>query len=209
MAESSHTFVLTLGIDGSGKSTFMNGLNTQLGYAVLEPTSSPEAKRFKAAHLGKPIDLAYIQERQQLFTGLNEQFDEHIREALAEGDVAASGTTLVTNISHAVMRQIVTGREYSTEAIVNTWTESGSLQPDTVVLTYAAMDTIEDRLVERDKAGIVGEKLLGFNSLYFLARYQDALHTAVDLIDQDRPVLRVDSSVVHSAEHAIEQYKSL
>ena len=185
---------LVIGIDASGKSTFMHGLESNLGYTVLEPTASAEAKAFKSEHLGKPLTDELVLERQSLFTRLNTQFDAHITAQQEHSNVATSGSRLVTNISHAVMRSIIGDRPVPVAAIVSDWNESQTVRPDSVVFMHAPMDTIKARILERQERGVSGEQLLGFNSLHFLTRYQDALMQTYDALDSDLTTLEFDSS---------------
>ena len=192
---SSEKYVLVLGVDASGKSTFLKGLKNTLGFSVLEPTSSPEAKAFKAAHLDESLDLDLINERQRLFNDLNVSFDQKIAEERERSKVAATGSSLVTNLSHAVMRRVIREDSPSNLQVINEWEDSDSLRPDQVVLMHAPIDVIRRRIVHRQRTGVVGEKLIGFNSLYFLQHYQEALEETVTAISSDYSTASFDSSV--------------
>ena len=169
---------------------------------MREPTSSPEAKAFKQRHAGLPITLDLIDRRESLFLNVNNRFDAEIDPALQENNVATTSSHLVTRLSHAVMRTIVNSSELAIPQIVEEWGSSARLLPRTVVLTHAPMDVIEERILERQSAGMAGEALTGFNSLYFLAHYQDALREAHSLLPSDISVFSYDSTKVTASEAA-------
>jgi thymidylate kinase len=205
---SAEKFVLVLGVDASGKSTFLKGLHDRLGFTVLEPTSSPEAKAFKAEHMDEPLDIDLVKKRQRLFNDLNISFDQKIIEKNEYNNVAATSSSLITNVSHAVMRRVVGDEAISISQVIDEWNESTSAKPDQVVLMRAPIDTIRQRILNRQKAGMVGEKLVGFNSLFFLRYYQDALEETAEAISSDYDVVSFDSST-SSSKAILNAYKRL
>lgn len=174
-AETRSGLTLVLGVDGSGKSTFLNGLKESLGYAMLEPTSTPAAKQFKKANTATPLDTAQVNERENIFLDLNKAFDHDVSNALVQGQcVATSGNALVTRVSHNLMRQII--NDPSAEplgTVLGQWAESDALKPGHVALIYAPDEVIRERIQERQDSGDETEVFWGFNSPYFLARYQE------------------------------------
>lgn len=205
---SKNELALVFGIDASGKSTFMKGLQTALGYTTLEPTSSNEAKAFKAENLDAPLTIELVDERQRIFLDLNKRFDAQITNELERNNVATSGSTLITNLSHAVMRRVIRHDKLFIPDIVGQWSESATITPDTIVLTHAPINVVEKRIIDRQNADMKGEQLLGFNSLYFLSRYQEALLDTYDILGNDFRTFTFDSSL-SSPDTAINSFVSL
>jgi len=202
---------LVLGVDGSGKSTFLNGLSERFGMAVLEPTSTPEAKAFKAAHIETPVDGRLIDQRERIFLDLNRQFDERVGAELDTGqDVATTGNGLVTLVSHGLMRVIVgeRGPKEIDDAVLR-WMESDALKPDHVALVHAPDEVIRERIQERQQAGDQTERFWGFNSPYFLSRYQETWHGVLDTLAQETVIqcVTLDSSQLNPNE-MIDVYSS-
>jgi len=200
--------ILVLGIDGSGKSTMLTKLQSQLGYRVMEATSTPEAKQFKQKHAGRPIDTDFVLRRRQLFHDINSKLECTISPQLEESSVATSGLRLVTDVSHNAMLRIVGGERLSTEQVVTDWAESGTVKPDKVILLHAPLNVIRNRIAERQKAGITGEEMTGFNSPFFLGQYQDALYEAVDALSGHTPGLKIDTSL-HTAAELVDLYRTI
>ncbi|HKR81600.1 MAG TPA: hypothetical protein VJR27_01215 [Candidatus Saccharimonadales bacterium] len=189
---------LVLGVDGSGKSTFLQGLQNRFGAKILEPTSTPEVRAFKKANLNTPIDSDFVDRREQLFLNLNRRFDGDVNSLLRQDkDVATTGNGLVTLISHALMR-IVVGEKPSLEIdrAINTWLEGDMLKPDHITLVHAPDKVIMERIQDRQKQGNELERFWGFNAPYFLSRYQDTWLQATNTITQNSgiPTLQLDSS---------------
>jgi thymidylate kinase len=175
---------LVMGIDGSGKSTFVNNLSQQLGFGVLEPTSSPAAKAFKAANLETFVDASFIDTREAIFLDLNREFDAEIIKTQEQTPrIATTGNSLVTLVSHAVMRHITDTRHTSMEEIVTSWAASDSLKPTSIALIHAPISTIRNRITQRQQDGDSQEKFWGFNAPYFLDHYQEALHEVIAVVE--------------------------
>src|SRR3989344_3749127 len=158
--------VLVAGIDGSGKSTFLEQLGL-LEYIVHEPTVTPMARNFKQASLNRLLDSDFISERESLYLGLNDKFDASIRESLENGrKVATSGNTLVTLLSHTVMRAIVSDSqpEGITKSVINQWLSADCFKPEALVLVHAPESVILERILERQRSGDRAEEFWGFNS---------------------------------------------
>lgn len=175
---------LVLGTDGSGKSTFLHGLQDGLGYGVLEPTSSDEARTFKHANIDVPVNDAFVDDREGIFLRLNQSFDAQIA-AMQESvpRIATTGNSLVTLVSHGVMRNLINARNRRPiDDIVTEWAATDSLKPANVVLVHAPQATIQQRIVARQEDGKTDERFWGFNAPYFLAGYQDGLHEAINTL---------------------------
>ncbi len=201
-----HELVLALGVDASGKSTFLRGVQERLGYLAIEPTATDKAKRFKAVYAGQPIDMPLVRRRYALFREINFSLGLRINEELESNNVATSGLRLVTDISHGVMAKIVGQRELSIPRIVEEWQATDIIIPDTVVFVHAPIDVIHDRILRRQRRGQIGEQLAGFNSLHFLRHYQDALYTAYDWLHGVRK-FETDTSM-HQASELVDRYQA-
>lgn len=201
-----HELVLALGVDASGKSTFLRGVQDRLGYLAIEPTSTEKAKRFKAAHSEQPIDMQLVRKRHALFREINFSLGLRINEELERANVATSGLRLVTDISHGVMAKIVGQKELSVPRIVDKWMSEDIAIPDTVVFVHAPISVIHDRILRRQRRGQVGEQLAGFNSLYFLRHYQDALHETFESLSGVRK-FEHDTSM-NQASELIDRYEA-
>ena len=192
--------VLVAGIDGGGKTTLMDGLQRTLGYMVLEPTRSAEAKEFKSQHTGLPLDINFVLQRRELFRRINRSFDQQIAEELQKSSVATSGLRLITDISHAVMGKIVGNEDFSTAKIIEDCKRSSSLMPSTVAFVHAPIDIIRQRILRRQARGVSGEDLTGFNSLFFLGHFQEALQEMSEKLADDCRVVSIDTSIHTQAE---------
>jgi len=174
---------LVLGVDGSGKTSFMNGVAEATGATVLEVASSQKLSDFKHATFDEPITPELVDAREQLFEGLNHEFDAHVQEALKRSDVLTSGSLLVTRLSHLAMRETIARPAPTTVVdIVEEWLDGAELVPDTVVHLHAPADVIRARLLKRELRGDVHERPRGYNSLFFLARYEKALQSATSYL---------------------------
>lgn len=212
LAKEAH-LALVVGIDGSGKSTFLDQLSLHKSYAVLEPTSTPEARQFKTDNVSTLVNVPLVDERERLYTILNDTHDLLISQRLNDGGrVATSGNHIVTALSHALMRQITEPSitDSSPEKVTYDWLNSPCTKPDIFVLVHAPFGTILDRIIARQVEGDADEKFWGFNAPYFLDRYQDAWHTVLDLLKSDSQIacLDFDSSKMRPTE-MIEEYDHL
>lgn len=190
---------LVLGVDGSGKTTFLNGLSRRTGITAYEPTNYPEVGLYNSIHKDDPIDEELIKNREKLFLRLNDRLDAEIKFGLRLGvDAAMTGGSLATLVSHGLMRAVIGAREArSVDVAVDNWLEGGALMPDQMVLVYAPDEVIRKRNEERRHGGSsTTERLWGFNSPFFLSRYQEALHELTDRLARDgvAKCIRLDSS---------------
>lgn len=189
---------LVLGVDGSGKTTLLDGLSVQFGVVVLEPTSTPEAKAFKVSHLDTQVDGLFIDQRESIFLGLNSKFDLSVQQELTQGrNVATTGNGLVTLVSHGLMRTIV-GAKGPHEVVDCTgrWMDSNALKPENLLLVHAPDEVIRQRIQGRQQAGDHTERFWGFNSPYFLSRYQEVLREVISVVAENTMIrcIELDSS---------------
>ncbi len=191
-------YTLVVGVDGSGKSTFLDGLTTELGIESLEQTGSPEVRQFRKDNIETMIDSEFVDTRERLFENLNGDFDEIISQRLTGGyDVACAGTTLVTAVSHGVMRRIVDPQtENPVDYAIGKWQRDCRVRPSTIALIHAPKEVICARIMARQAAGDETERFWGFNSPFFLERYQEAWYEAVRYIGEKTSVqcIELDSS---------------
>jgi len=189
---------LVLGVDGSGKSTLLTGLQERFGATILEPTSTPEAKAFKAANVETLVDGMFIDQRERIFLDLNRRFDKRVIAELDTGkNVATTGNGLVTLVSHGLMRVIIGERGPSEiDDAVKRWIGSDALKPNHAALVYAPDEVIRGRIQERQQAGDHIERFWAFNSPYFLSRYQETLHKVLHMLAETTVVrcVTLDSS---------------
>lgn len=197
--------LLVIGIDGSGKTTFLTGLHDEFDYEIMEPTSDEKARKFKISTLETPIDKAYIAERESIYLALNGIFEATIQDYLSSGTrVATTGSKLVTSVSHATMHGIVS--DGSLDEPINAtrdWlTSDGTLLPDAIVFIHAPEEIILSRIQERQDGGDKAEKFWGFNAPFFLLRYQAVWERVIDEIDNSSSIetLSLDSSLSTPAE---------
>lgn len=195
---SSH-LVLVAGVDGSGKSTFLEQLATSQGYSVLEPTSTDEARRFKAETLDTLVDGDLITTREAMYLRLNDMFSDTIRAELElTNRVATTGGHIVTQLSHAVMRALVENTPETTSFIdnmVDAWLEDGLRVPDALVVVHAPIEVILGRIGVRQDNGDSTEKFWGFNSPFFLHHYQESWLKLVEAVQSGNriPCVTLDS----------------
>jgi len=189
---------LVLGIDGAGKSTLLDSLNKKDGTLTMEPTSSDTAREFKARMSSLDITSDLIAERKAIYLDLNKTFDERVRETLQAGSaVATTGNALVTMVSHSLMNEIVSGSEGEVAESVSDWVQSSeSLKPDQLVLVHAPDQVIRQRIEARQLEGQADEKFWGFNSPYFLSRYQETWHAIIGELLAASDISRVSLSSV-------------
>lgn len=194
--------ILIAGIDASGKSTFLINLSEQWGCLPLEPTSTDEARTFRRRNADEPVTADLIAAREQLFLGINEEHSQHITERLAAGTrVATTGNSLVTRLSHAVMRGVAVDQT-NPAAVVYDWLASGELRPEALFLTHAPFEVIRKRIMERQQTGDKLERFWAFNSLFFLDQYQDAWLGALETVGRETDIIcrGIDTSRVAAAD---------
>jgi GTPase SAR1 family protein len=166
---------LVVGCDASGKSTMVRRLCSQFGSTSIESSRSPAALTFKTAHARQPIDAAFIDERETFYLQL--EAEEQPKTLSLTGDIVTTNATLVTRLSHAVMRTCIGAPGLEDPAIITLWQDDersfGTPLPDNIILTRAEPDTIRERMLARQDSGTAGEDFWGFNSPFFLERYQE------------------------------------
>lgn len=198
---------VVLGIDGSGKSNLLRDFEQKLGYSVLEPSADSAARQFKTDHLQTPLHDALIDERELLYAGLNKVFDKQIGRRLQRGNVATSGSTLVTAMSHAVMRSVIGGPDYDTDAIVEQWSTTPGPKPDNIVLVHAPMEVIQARIAKRQQQGDQTEVFWSYNAPFYLNQMQQGLGALANSLETivGYDVERIDTSIIPKGA-AIEMY---
>lgn len=186
--------VLVVGVDASGKSTLLEGL-VSLGYSQHECTGTPEVHEFKSINLSTPLDADYIDARQRMFLQLcaTSRTELDYRKNMGEW-VATTDNSLVTLLSHTVMRQVVSivSSPSQHKEVVHDWLDNERELPEVVGFTYASLETIRNRILIRQRQGNKSERFWGFNSLLFLGRYQDAWHETLEVIEKESDIRCVD-----------------
>ncbi|HIA91689.1 TPA: hypothetical protein EYO12_01055 [Candidatus Saccharibacteria bacterium] len=201
--EKSPDRLLVLGVDGSGKSTWLGALAT-IGYEILEPTSSSRAREFRKRTATQVLDAEMIAEREDIYIDLNSDFKNLAEAKYSEGrKIATSGGELVTRVSHAVMRQTITSELSHRHHldVAHKWIEAADQLPDSINLVHAPFSVISQRIAERQKTDTF-ENFWGFNSLVFLERYQRAWHEIISIleIETDVSCTKFDTDELTSAE---------
>lgn len=165
---------LVVGCDASGKSSMLEGIQDQWGDHYVESTRSEEATTFRKANHTRVIDADYIAQRENLYLGLSHQGLLQMKSV--EGDYVTSDSSLVTRLSHSVMRQVISEPHLNSEQIINAWQEDeakvGAKSPDLFVLTYADFSVIRKRMEDR-QVNDQFEHYWGFNAPLFLEAYQE------------------------------------
>ncbi len=191
--------VYVIGVDGTGKSTLIDGLAATYPHlTTVEATATEEAKRFKAAHYLTPITDDFITTREQLFLGVARRLEESFRQSAAKGEaIVTTGSKLVTSLSHAAMRQLIGAPAKSTEEVVETWAGDETVRrPTGFVHMHAPMEVILSRIQDRLIAGDEKENRHGFNSPDYLEAYQGVWGEAVPLLAElGTRCVSVDTSV--------------
>ncbi len=205
MSQNNPELELVIGIDGSGKSTFLKGLDFHLGYHIEEPTASKQVRDFRNTHLDSEIDGEFVDRREELYLALNKNFEDYLqRQEDGEKKVATTGSALVTLLSHAAMRETINldpDRSFTSDA-VNQWIEGDFIMPASLTLIHAPFEMILERIRERQQQGDVTEKFWGFNAPLYLHRYEQSWHMALEIIEArtDLSCLTLDSSTTSPAE---------
>jgi len=177
--------VLAVGVDGSGKSAFLQGISESYDVITIEPTSTKQAKAFKAEHFGGVFDEALVDEREAIFLDINRRLSECLDEEQEAGyNVAASGNELVTKISHGLMRIILGNTGKTIDDLVDDWIASETKKPDEIVFLHAPDETIYHRIRRRQLRGDAQEVFWGFNEPDYLYRYQETLHSVIGKLAQ-------------------------
>ena len=191
--------ILVSGVDGSGKTTLINNLENseRLNLVGQEPTHTPLSRQFKLRHLSTAVTHEFISQRENFYLGLQGETDEILQGHLDQGvNVATSGNTLTTYVSHTAMRGVL-GVDFSPRDILNRYNEEQTLRPDFLVVLHAPIEVIEGRVRNRFANGDKSEKVWGFNSPFFFERYQEAWMSTAALLsaDSDLPVYTYDTSI--------------
>jgi hypothetical protein len=165
---------------------------------------------FKTANLNKLVDGDFISERENLYLGLTADTLSSVSSQDIENFVGTDAT-LVTRLSHSVMRYCVTMQDLDHDSIVEQWLEDESKVdvelPSIIALTLADFPDIRARIKLRQQAGMKEEKFWGFNSPFFLNQYQEAWKkTAPALARAGLNCITLDTSV-NPPEAVLEVYK--
>lgn len=175
--------VLVVGVDASGKSTFLSSLAEQCGYFVVEPTATPRAKVYKHQTAASLISQQLVDEREAIYLELNQQFAIRLNESRSQTRLATTGDSLVTRLSHAVMRRVAgIDSDVLPAKCTEIWLDSNGSKPEAIVLTHAPFETIWDRLTQRQAAGAQHEEFWGFNAPFYLRAYQEEWKVAINAI---------------------------
>jgi len=172
--------ILFLGADGSGKSTAIASVGAELAAhgptETLEQTKAEGLLAFKLKNYSRPVDLAYVDEREALFADDNNRFTALIADSRQRSRYTLiDGHPMVTSISHDLMRDII-GYPDAAQRHANPDALLAELEPqmipDYVVFLGVSPEERRRRIVLRDKPE---EMLWGFNAPFFLERYQTSL----------------------------------
>lgn len=189
---------LVLGVDGAGKSTLLRGLHEHEGTTVFEPSSCSEVTAFKTRSRNQEVTPELIDEREAIFLRLNQSFEACVAQMLNTcSSITTTGGSLVTRVSHSLMREVVTGEEGQVDVAVDLWlNDTKAPKPDQIVLIHAPSNVIAERLRNRADQGCPEEIPWGFNSVYFLTHYQATWNRLMDgvLWDAGIECLPMDSS---------------
>ncbi|HSX17005.1 MAG TPA: hypothetical protein VLH86_02790 [Patescibacteria group bacterium] len=188
---------LVVGCDASGKSTIARRICERYGDTPVESSRSAQAVEFKAKNERRYMSAAFIDEREAFYLQLEAQ--EQPRTTSLGGNVVTTNSTLVTRLSHAVMRACIGEPYLRDEEIIPLWLDDerrlGTPLPDAVILARAEPDVIRGRMLARQKSGMQGEDFWGFNSPFFLERYQQRWEGMVASLGSiGVPCLELDTS---------------
>ena len=190
---------LVLGCDASGKSTLLNSIQKNYGDHLVESTSTPESRAFKLASLDTPVDEEYIGRRETLYLKLSRDI---LSRASSSGvSYVSTDATLVTRVSHDVMRRAISLPGRNNIDLVRAWQsdeqELSIGAPDIIAFMHAPFGVIKQRISARQQNGQPEEKFWGFNSPFFLEAYQERwLDMTADLGRLGFRCLTLDSSLV-------------
>lgn len=189
---------LIAGMDGVGKSTLIKELKNELPERIVdsEPTSSHLVKKFREKNFNRHIDVNFVEKRKEFFLGIQRETDEKLNGFLKSkaNIVATSGSTLVTHIAHTAMFGVL-GKNVDLQTELSKWQESSDLKPSRIILLCADLSTSLKRLNDRVNSGNQHEIPWGFNSPYYLARYQEYWTQAVNIISDTSQIYvdRIDT----------------
>lgn len=188
---------LTVGCDASGKSTFINNVAELYGDLALESTSTEQSRAFKAANLDSLVDERFVNEREQLYLDLTN--DVLLNNKSNETNYIGTDASLVTRISHDVMRRCIGAKGLENTQLIETWKLDeeaiGIQSPDVIAFTHAPIEILMKRIKSRQQRGDKTEKFWGFNSPFFLNAYQERWHTVMsDLAKTGLLCITIDTS---------------
>lgn len=205
---------LVVGCDASGKSTFIEGINGRHGDVFAESTQTARAQEFKRKYFGHPVDAEFIDARESMYLDLSGSSMKRVMELEGSGlDTITSDSSLVTRLSHAVMREVRLGVVVSDEEVISKWANNDVADPkeipDIAVLTSPPFSVIVERMRARQAAGDRMESFVGFNSLDFLEAYHDRWEAFFPrLVDSVPLLISVDTSQVSVGE-SIDVYSQM
>ena len=192
-------YCLVLGIDASGKTTFLHNLPSSLGFTIFEPAESKTAQKFREDTFRLDITPELIEKRRNMFLELNIEYEKNILSDINFGKrVATSGGSLVTNISHDVMFNYVNGTPQDVDVAVKNWLNDKTLaKPGTVIFLHADESIIKERNDIRAAQDIL-ETQIGFYSPESLSLYQKAWSDVVKILRRraDMRVVNYDSGAL-------------
>lgn len=201
---------LVVGCDASGKSTLLAGIHQRYGDTIRESTRSEAGLAFKRANIDRHIDGSFIAEREAFYLDIERQERDIGRNY---SDIATTNATLVTRLSHDVMRRCIGLAGYDDEEIISRWFDdeegAGTPRPDIIACTYAPFATIRARIVERQQAGMQGERFWGFNSPFFLERYQERWRRIMPALAERGIRYATFDTVAEAPEQIIERYAAV
>lgn len=205
---------LVVGCDASGKSTFIEGVHKHHGDVFAESTQTTRAQDFKRKYFGHPIDAEFVDAREAMYLDLSGSSMRRVMELERSGlCTVTSDSSLVTRLSHAVMREVKLGVVVSDEEIISKWVSNDVADPkeipDIAVLTSPPFSVIVERMRSRQAGGDRMESFVGFNSLDFLEAYHDRWETLFPrLVDSVPLLISVDTSQVSVGE-SIDVYSQM
>lgn len=197
---------LVVGCDASGKSSLIDAISHRFGDVAFESTSTDESRNFKRHNLTSPINSELIDQREEMYMKLSRNVLRRLSSGEKE-DYLGTDSTLVTRLSHNVMRRCIGDNAFDYSSIVQQWladeAEFNLTPPSIVVMTYAPFELILSRIQARLNRGDKDEKFWGFNSPFFLKNYQEAwLETrkyislvGIRCVSFDTSIVSVDDSL--------------
>ena len=202
---------LVVGCDASGKSTLLSDVAKNYNDIVVESTSTDESRKFKRANLDKPITEDFIEQRKKMYLSLTS--DLLSDKEIWNKDFIGTDATLVTRLSHDVMRRCIGLEGNSNANIIDDWQKDedaiDATLPDIIVFTKAPFETIRNRISLRQQSGLTEEKFWGFNSPFFLNSYQERWKTVIsDLGAAGFSCLELDT-VLSSRNESLNKYDKI
>lgn len=189
----------------------LEAVRGRFGDTVGESSTSEKARDFKRRNFGREIDAEFIDEREALYLELSSVALARMDVLQNLGkDVITSDSSLVTRLSHNVMREVRLGKPLDVDKVVSDWRTDesvvGAAPPDMLVLACPPFSVVQERIEARQRAGDKLESFVGFNSLDFLHAYRDGWRRVLPtLLDHIPVALEIDSSVT-SVTESVEMY---